>query len=32
VFFEEKLENEGGKGVCERELVPMCERKVSSYV
>jgi hypothetical protein len=31
-FFGERLEDEGGEGVCERELVPMCERRVSSYV
>jgi hypothetical protein len=40
-FLGERLENEGGVRVCERELVPMCEkrklvpmceRRVSSYV
>jgi hypothetical protein len=25
-FFGERLEDEGGEGVCERELVFMCER------
>jgi hypothetical protein len=32
VFFGERLKDEGREGVCERELVPMCERRVSSYV
>jgi hypothetical protein len=32
MFFGERLKDEGGEGVCERELVPMCERRVSSYV
>jgi len=30
-FGERRLEDEGG-GVCERKLVPMCERRVSFYV
>jgi len=32
VFFRERLEDERGKGVCQRELIPMCEKKVSYYV
>jgi hypothetical protein len=32
VFFGERLEDEKGKGICESELIPMCERRVSSYV
>jgi hypothetical protein len=31
-FLGEKLEDERGEGVCERELVLMCEGRISSYV
>ncbi len=32
VFFGKKFEDEGGERVWENKLVPMCERRVSSYV
>jgi len=31
-FFGERLENKGREGIFKRELVPMCERRVSYYV